>query len=127
MDNADNTAETVLLADDEEMVLQAGKQMLQALGYDVLAAKCGNEAIRLCRDNKERIGLAILDVIMPEMSGLDACRELKKIKPEMKVILSSGYTREYLKGPDAAHGYDGFLVKPFGIDTLSEILKELTG
>jgi len=119
------TTGTVLLVDDEEMVIQTSKDMLQALGYEVLVARDGNEAIRLCRDNKEQIGLAILDVTMPGMSGVDACRKLKQIKPEMKVILSSGYTFQYLTETTVVEGYDAFMEKPFGIDTLSETLKEI--
>lgn len=125
MKSGDNTTGTVLLVDDEEMGLQAGEQMLKALGYKVLVARCGDEAIQLCQENKERIGLTILDVTMPGMSGVDVCRKLKEVKPDMKIILSSGYTLQYLTETTAVQGYDVFLEKPFGIDMLSEKLKEI--
>jgi two-component system, cell cycle sensor histidine kinase and response regulator CckA len=119
MKNDDKTTETVLLVDDEEMVIDASKQMLQALGYDVLVAKDGNEAVRLCQEKKERIDLAILDVTMPGISGVDTGRKLKQIKPNIKIFLSSGYPLDYLSETTAMLEYEGFLEKPFGIDTLS--------
>jgi CheY-like chemotaxis protein len=122
MDNADNTTETVLLVDDEEMVIEASKPMLQSLGYEVLVARGGDEAIRLCRKNKEKIDLAILDFIMPGMSGVDTGRKLKQIKPDIKILYSSGYPLDCLSETTAILEHDGFLEKPFGIDTLSEKL-----
>jgi CheY-like chemotaxis protein len=125
VNNTDKTAGTVLLADDEEMVIKASTELFQALGYEVLPARGGQEAIRLCQQNKEQIDLAILDVTMPGMSGEDICRKLKQIKPEMKIVFSSGYTLEYLAQTTEVQGYDAFIEKPFGIDTLTEMLKEI--
>jgi len=123
MKSEHKTTQTVLLVDDEEIVIEASKGMLQALGYEVLVAKDGKEAIRLCRENKERIDLALLDVIMPGMSGVDIGRKLKQIKPDIKIFLSSGYPLDCLSETTAMLEYEGFLDKPFGIDTLSEKLK----
>ena len=117
------TTKTVLLVDDEEMVIEASKLMLQALGYEVLVAKDGKEAIQLCQENKERIDLAILDVIMSGMSGVDIGRKLKQIKPDIKIFLSSGYPLGCLSEKTAMLEYEGFLDKPFGIDSLLEKLK----
>ena len=122
MKSEHKTTETVLLVDDEKMVIEASKPMLQALGYEVLVAKDAKEAIQLCQENKERIDLAILDVIMPEMSGVDIGRKLKQIKPDIKIFLSSGYPLDYLSETTAMLEYEGFLENPFGIDTLSEKL-----
>jgi len=123
MKSDDKTTETVLLVDDEEIVIEASKVMLEAMGYEVLSARGGDEAIRLCQENKERIDLAILDVTMPGMSGVDTGRKLKEIKPDIKIFLSSGYPLDYLNEITKMSEYEGFLEKPFSIETLSEKLK----
>ena len=125
MKSRDEAAETVLLVDDDEMVIEACRAMRQALGYEVLLARGGEEAIQLCRENKDQIGLAILDVILPGMSGIDAGRKLKQIKTDIKIFLSSGYPLDYLSETIAMLEYEGFLEKPFGIETLSEKLKKI--
>ena len=119
------TTETVLLVDDEDIVVETSKELLQALGFEVLMAKDGQEAVRLCRENKERIGLAIVDLLMPGMSGVDTGRVLKQINPDIKIFLSSGYPLDSLTEKTAISRYEGFLEKPFGIEALNESLKEV--
>ena len=116
---------TIFLIDDEEIILSTGKEMLEGIGYNVITASEGKEAIKIFKDRWKDIDLVILDIIMPGMSGRRVFEELKKINPEVKVLLSSGYsidekTRDLLK----KEGCKGFIQKPFSIERLSKKIKE---
>jgi len=114
--------ETILLIDDETMILNVAGDMLKALGYTVITASDGSAAVNLYRDQQQHIDLVILDMVMPDMSGEDVFDEIKKINPCAKVLLSSGYS---LNGKDSkiiARGCDGFIHKPF---TMGDISKQL--
>lgn len=117
--------ETLLLVDDEEMILSVGTRMLERLGYTMLTARTGQEAIDIYRRNKGAIALVILDMIMPGMSGRELFEHLKVIDPEVKTLLSSGYSidgqaAEILKG-----GCNGFIQKPFTLDAISQKIREI--
>jgi CheY-like chemotaxis protein len=90
-----NEKKTVLFVDDEEMLLEVGSLMLQRLGYNVLTAIKGQEAIEIFKKND--VAFVILDMRMPGMNGDEVCRQLKKIKPKIKIILASGYVKFYSK------------------------------
>ena len=83
---------TVLLVDDEAMVRQVAASMLKFIGFDVLEAADGHEAVEVFRAHQEDILLVLLDMTMPRMSGEEAFDEIRKIKPDALVMLSSGYT-----------------------------------
>jgi PAS domain S-box-containing protein len=84
--------EIILLIDDEEMILEVSKDILKQLGYEVLFAKSGKEAIDIFKKHKDIIDLVILDMIMPDMSGGETYDALKEIKTDVKVLLSTGYS-----------------------------------
>jgi PAS domain S-box-containing protein len=84
--------ETVLLVDDEEMVIDVGMQMLKKLGYEVLIARGGREALELCNKNRDEIDMVLLDMIMPDMGGSETYDRMRGINPNLKVLLSSGYS-----------------------------------
>src|SRR5205823_6490244 len=84
--------ETILLAEDEEMVRKLARQVLEMYGYQVLEAANGGAALLLCERHKRPINLLITDVIMPEMSGRELADRLAQLRPEMKVLYMSGYT-----------------------------------
>ena len=116
---------TILLSDDEEYVLDVTQAMLARLGYRVLPAKTGEEARDIANSFDEDIDLAILDIVLPDMHGKTVYPLLTEIRPNLKVIVCSGYT---IDGPaqeilDA--GADGFLHKPFSMAALSEKLNEV--
>lgn len=113
-------AGTVLLVDDEEMVVAVGSQMLQRLGYDVLAAAGGREALQICKRHHARITLVILDLIMPDLGGAETCTLLKAVHPALKVLLSSGYSFNGNSSDIAKNGCDGFIQKPFDLNALSQ-------
>jgi len=83
--------ETILLVDDEPHVLEIGKEVLQTLGYQVLEATNGLEAIDMFTANQEQISLIITDLVMPILGGEKAVARIREIRPEMKVIFVSGY------------------------------------
>ncbi len=117
--------ETVLLVDDEEIITRVGKEMLSTLGYNALIAKSGKEAIQTYKENQEQIDIVILDMILPEMGGGEIYDALKEINPDMKVILSSGYSIDGKATEIMERGCDGFLQKPFKIGELSRKLREV--
>jgi len=118
-------SETVLFVDDEEMIIEIGEQLLQKLGYELLVARGGKEAIGIFEKNKEKIDIVILDMIMPDMSGGDTFDRLREIKPDIKVILSSGYSINGTATEILDRGCDGFIQKPFNTTQLSRKLREI--
>ena len=84
--------ESVLLVDDDEKILSVGRKICKSLGYSVLTSVSGKKAISIYKKKKNKISLVILDMIMPEMNGLETFLELKKINPDIKVLLSTGYS-----------------------------------
>ncbi|MDY7031796.1 MAG: PAS domain S-box protein [Thermodesulfobacteriota bacterium] len=120
-----NDVGTVLLVDDEEMIIDVGKGMLKALGCNVLTAASGKEAIDIYRKDKKKIDMVILDMIMPEMNGGEVYDRLKEINPEIQIILSSGYSINGQAIEILNRGCNGFIQKPFDMKELSQKLKEL--
>jgi two-component system cell cycle sensor histidine kinase/response regulator CckA len=84
--------ETLLLVEDQPMLLELGRKALTALGYRVLTAQDGVEALKIFADYHQKIALTILDVVMPCMGGIEAAKELTRLKPELAVLLTSGYS-----------------------------------
>jgi two-component system cell cycle sensor histidine kinase/response regulator CckA len=117
--------ETILLVDDEEQVLDTAKQMLEYLGYTVLVAQGGEEAWALYQDNRDRIDLVILDMIMPGIGGGEVYKRMKALDPDEKVILSSGYSLDSEAVEVFEHGANAFIQKPFGIIELSYKIREV--
>ena len=118
-------AGTVLLVDDEEMIVTVGSQMLRRLGYDVLTAAGGREALQICKQHHARIGLVILDLIMTDLDGAETCARLKAAHPAIKVLLSSGYGLNGNSGDIVKSGCDGFIQKPFDLNALSQKINDI--
>ena len=116
---------TVLLVDDEEVILEAGKDLLEAMGYLVLTAKDGKEAIEVYKKSRDVIDIVFLDMVMPNMGGGEAYDRMKEINPNIKVLLSSGYSIDGQATEILKRGYDGFIQKPFRMNELSEKIKEI--
>ncbi|MBW2646522.1 MAG: response regulator [Deltaproteobacteria bacterium] len=111
--------ETILLVDDEEAVLTVGTKVLNKLGYTVLEAKSGHEAVEIYKINKNKIDLVILDMIMPDKGGGEAYDLLRAINPEVKVLLCSGYSIDGQAMAILDRGCNGFIQKPFDVKDLS--------
>lgn len=116
--------QTILIADDEEMLRRMYKLLAEQMGYRTILACDGAEALELFRSRQEEIHLILLDYCMPEMDGLVTFQELKKIQPDVKVILSSGYDREESCRHFAEKGIAGFLQKPFTREDLHTVIQE---
>ena len=116
---------TILLIDDEEMIIKVGKELLQELGYDVLSARSGQEAMELYEKNADKIDLVIMDMIMPGMGGGETFDRLKKINPDIKVLLSSGYSINGQASKILERGCDGFIQKPFNLIQLSDKISQI--
>jgi CheY-like chemotaxis protein len=117
--------ETILLVDDEEMIIDVGVQLLEKFGYTVLEARGGKEAIQVYQKNKDHIDMIILDMIMPDMGGSEVYDTIKKIDPEVKVLLSSGYSVDGQATEILKKGCNGFIQKPFTIKSLSIKIREV--
>ena len=116
---------TILLVDDEEMVLDVGAKMLENLGYTVFKARSGNEAIETYEENKDHIDMVILDMVMPQMAGGEAYDRLKEINPNARVLLSSGYSIDGQAKEILRRGCAGFIQKPFGMEELGGKTREI--
>lgn len=117
--------ETVLIVDDEEGPMEVAELMLKELGYRVLRAKNGKEAIEVANKNIKNLDLVILDMIMPEMSGSETFDRLQEMIPGIKVLLSSGYSANILTEDIMKRGCSGFIQKPFDITQLSRKVREI--
>ncbi len=116
---------TILLVDDEEIILYAGEQMLNKLGYKVLVAKSGREALEIYKENQDTIDLVLLDMVMPAMGGGETYEKMKEICSDIKVLLSSGYSLDGQATEIMNKGCDGFIQKPFSLKELSQKVKEM--
>jgi two-component system cell cycle sensor histidine kinase/response regulator CckA len=118
-------SETVLLVDDEDMIIEGCGELLDKIGYTVSTAKGGKEAIEIYKKKENQIDLVILDMIMPEMDGGETYKSLKEISPDIKVLLSSGYSMDDQATGILKQGCDGFIQKPFNIMDLSIKIREI--
>ena len=117
--------ETVLVVEDEEMVMDVTSEMLETLGYRVLRAKTGKEALEIVRTCKGDIDLVILDVVLPDMGGKALYLLLVEARPNLKIIVCSGYSIDGPAREVLNVGAEGFLQKPVTISQLSTKLKEV--
>jgi PAS domain S-box-containing protein len=116
---------TILLVDDEEVIIDVGSEILEVLGYKVSVARSGREAIEIYRERQGKIDMVILDMIMPEMDGGETFNVLKSIDPGVKVILSSGYSADARSTKMMEQGCYGFIQKPYSVNTLSQKVREV--
>ncbi len=122
-----NGAGKVLLVDDEQIVIGVGRQMLEKLGYSVITAASGQEALEIYPANKDEVQLVILDMVMPGLGAADVYDRLKAINPQVKVLLSSGYGVDQQISEILNRGCDGFIQKPFNMQALSAKIGEVLG
>jgi ABC-type amino acid transport substrate-binding protein/CheY-like chemotaxis protein len=116
---------TILLVDDEESLLALGSRMLEHLGFTVLTAADGQQAVDLYRGREKEIGLVLMDLMMPHMDGAEAFGELRRLNPEVRVVLASGYNHEDVTSRFEGKRLDGVLQKPYTLANLREALAGL--
>jgi len=124
-DDFESGTETILLVDDEEVILETGAHMLEKIGYKVLKASSGQEALSVYEKASDIIDMVLLDIIMPGMGGGETFDHLKEINKEVKVLLSSGYTIDDQAAEIIKKGCKSFIQKPFDINTLSRSVREV--
>ena len=118
-------SETVLLVDDEQEVLNVGKNFFEKLGYTPLIAHNGLEAVELFKVYKDQISLVVLDLIMPIMDGKQAFAQIKAIKNDTRFIITTGYTVDEKLENLLRQGYHGFIQKPFSLHEFSKVIRTI--
>lgn len=115
---------TVYIVDDEEMVRAVASELLRHLGYEVESASSGEEAVARIQSGA-RPDCVLLDVVMPGMGGAEALRKIRQIAPEIKVVISSGFTDRVSSVSLTEEGAVGIITKPYRMETLDSRLREL--
>jgi CheY-like chemotaxis protein len=110
---------TVLLVDDEEVILEVGQELLEAMGYRVFTARDGEEGVDVLKAHSDEIELVLLDMVMPNMGGGEAYDRMREIKPDVSVLLSSGFSVDGEATEILERGCNGFIQKPFTMSQLS--------
>jgi len=113
---------TVLVVDDEEIVRSVSRDMLTALGLTVLTAEDGERALEIFRHEGGHIDCVLLDLSMPKMDGMAVCREMLRLRPDAKIILSSGYHEQEIIKRGSQEGLSGFIPKPYTLDAMQAVL-----
>jgi CheY-like chemotaxis protein len=116
----------VFVVDDEEVMRKTASNILEKLGYDVIFAEDGEEAVEIYKENYRDIKVVLLDMAMPRMSGKDAYVEMKKIYPEVKALLVSGFKKDERIIEALDLGVNGFIQKPYSMITLAQEVKKLS-
>jgi two-component system cell cycle sensor histidine kinase/response regulator CckA len=119
----------ILLIDDEAVVREIGCEMLESLGYQCIPAETGEEGIQLYKENIDKIALVILDIEMPGISGDKVYGMLKELDPDLKILLISGYAKNYLEAKYFKQklNHSTFMAKPFQLHQLSQKLETIMG
>jgi CheY-like chemotaxis protein len=111
---------TILLVDDEDIIIEVGEKMLGCLGYRVIIARSGTQAVEIYQRRYQDIDMVVLDMIMPHTSGFETYTRLKEINPLVKVLLSSGYRDRGQAGEIVERDAQSFIQKPFDLSQLSQ-------
>lgn len=117
--------ETILLADDERHVRETVAEVLQTIGYKVLLAKDGREAMDIFKTNQENIAITMLDVVMPHCGGIQLAEQIREMNPDMPVIFMTGYDNEQVLGSSAQPRKSKVLTKPVQFETLSHSIRKM--
>ncbi len=118
-------SETILLVDDEDIIIDVDKPMLEKLGYVVIVARDGENAVDAVSETGDNIDLVILDLIMPVMDGSKTFDAIREIHPKMPIILSSGYSLKGKATDIMRRGCNAFIQKPFNISELSQLIRKV--
>ena len=115
--------ESILLIDDEQIMVELGTVILERLGYQVTPATGGMQALELFRANADRFDLIITDSSMPDMTGTDLAREIHRIRPGIPIIMCTGFTEKV--APDTATEFGGLIMKPYVAKDIAELVRKL--
>jgi two-component system cell cycle sensor histidine kinase/response regulator CckA len=123
-DECAGNGETILVVDDEEFILDATREVLERLGYKVLTANDGTEAVKVFEERGNDIDLVVTDIMMPQMDGIATIRALKKMRPDLPIVAASGITGSKIRKA-VEEGAEVWLAKPFTTEKLCATLQEL--
>jgi len=116
---------TVLVAEDEAQVRSLMELLLKRLGFQVLCADDGERAVELFRQHANEIKFVLMDLTMPKLNGREAMEEIRKIRPDAKVVLTSGYESDDIIGGYQEHGFDAFIQKPCDLETFKKVVQQM--
>jgi CheY-like chemotaxis protein len=116
---------TVLVADDESQVRAIMELLLKRMGLQVLPAVDGEQAVELFRQHAAEIKFVLMDLSMPKLDGRKALAEIRKIRPDIKVVLTSGYDSDDLIRRYEQEGFDAFIQKPCDVDTFKTVVRQM--
>ena len=116
--------ETILIVDDQETIWDFLIEALQKLGYSVLLAQDGEDAVEIYRNNPGEIDLVLLDMVMPRLDGPEAFRRIREIDPQARILLSSGFVSEEDVHELLQQGACGFLPKPHRLPVVCRAIRE---
>ena len=117
--------ETILLVEDEEMLLDLVKMVLEEEGFHVLAAKDGEEALSMYTHHKDEIDVVVSDMGLPKLGGWEILQKMKEINPGAKVILASGYSDPKIKSEMLKEGAKDYVSKPYDTDEITKKIREV--
>ena len=116
--------ETVLVVDDEQLVRELARDILKRYGYTVLMASGGEKAVELYRQHADKIAMVILDILMPDVDGVETFRRIREIDPAARVVISSGYDEAHAGEKLLQAGAAAFVQKPYRIAELLKVVRE---
>lgn len=117
----------ILLVDDEEFIRLIGSSLLKKMGYSVILAENGFQAVEIFKERHEEIDLVVVDMVMPEMNGEETFYKLKELDKDIKIVISSGFSKQQSISRLMKDGLSGFISKPFRIADFSRLIKSLLG
>ncbi len=117
--------ETILLVEDSEDTRRVARMLLETFGYTVIEAVDGEDAVTVFRANQDRIKLVLSDLVMPKKNGKEACEEIRKLMPDVKIILMSGYTADIITQKGSLEAGMNFISKPLNPSTLLNKIREV--
>lgn len=126
-DVSSHSSQMVLVVEDEELLLELVRSLLESQGYAVLTASDGETATELYRRSWDRIALVLTDLGLPKLSGWDAFRAMREVNPQVRVIVASGYLEPKVRDEMLAAGVDDFVQKPYSATEIIEKVRRVLG
>ena len=114
-----------LVIDDEQTMREVVGEMLKVCGFSILTAEDGLEGVEVLQTNRQTVSLVLLDMTMPRMDGLTCFYKLRKVNPDVKIVVVSGYSKKSVMGRFGEQKADAFLQKPFSLDELCQAVKDV--
>jgi len=121
----DNGQKTILIVDDEEFIRELLSEIIAAKGFAVIEAASGPQAIDIFEQHHASIDLVLLDVILPDMDGREVYFKLKSIRPDVKIVIISGYSQTTVRQDLMDAGVEGYLAKPFEIHHVQQTIQAI--